>query len=31
MSNYYFALSTAVIGMLTYIWFKVLKKYGGYN
>ena len=31
MNIYYFAILNAVIGMLTYIWFGVLKKYGGYN
>lgn len=27
----YFALSNAVIGVLIYIWFRVMKRYGGYN
>lgn len=31
MNNYLFALSTAVIGLLSYIWFRVMKRYGGYN
>jgi len=29
MNIYYFSLLTAVIGVLVYTWFTVLKKYGG--
>ncbi len=31
MSIYLFTLLTAVIAVLVFIWFKVMKKYGGYN
>ncbi len=27
----YFALVNAVIGVLAFLWFKLMKKYGGYG
>ena len=31
MSIYLFTLCTTVISIMVFIWFKVMKKYGGYN
>jgi len=31
MSIYVYTLATIGIGVLVYIWFKLMKKYGGYD